>query len=198
MAASEQVFSTPELHEAILLRLDMRDLLLAQRVSREWQAAIACSIKIQRKLFFASPTGGALVMMPLLSVLASNLDREVLVVRDIELNPLLNRVMRVIGHKLKGVGIELQMEYSALGSRDASWRSMHVTSPPVAEVRLLLHAKSSVHAELLVVNHVARPVKGTGLTIGSLVDSLRGRFGDKLDDLRIFVYASRGWIPGTF
>lgn len=191
MAASEQAFSVPELHEAILLCLDMRDLLLAQRVSREWQAAIACSIKLQRKLFFASPPGGALRLMPLHPVLAPNLDREIFIVREIELNPLLNRVMRVIGHKLKGVGIELQMECSALGSRDASWRSMHVTSPPVMEVRLFLHTKSSV------VNHVARPVKGEELTIGSLVDSLRYRFVVELDDMKVFIYGSRGWILGT-
>lgn len=131
-------------------------------------------------------------MMPLHPVLASNLDREILIVRDIELNPLLNRVMRVIGHKLKRVGIELQMEYSALGSKDASWRSMHVTSPPVAEVRLFLHTKPSI-----LVNHVARPVKGKELTIGSLVDSLRYRFGVELDEMKVFIYGSRGWIPGT-
>lgn len=193
MAASERVFSIPELHEAILLCLDMREVLLAQRVSREWQTATAYSIKLQRKLFFASPPGAALRLVPVPASLfrASNLDRKVAIVQEIELNPLLNRLMKVTVHQRKRIGIGLQMEYGALGSKDASWRSMQVTSPPVAMLWLLLDPIPGV------LNHIARPVKGDGLTIGALVDSLRNRFGIKLDGMKIFIHASRGWIPGT-
>jgi hypothetical protein len=43
MAACEKVFDTAELHEIILLSLDIRTLFLAQRVNRTWQAVIISS-----------------------------------------------------------------------------------------------------------------------------------------------------------
>ena len=47
------VLSTPELFEAILLKMDLRDLLFAQQICRAWKDTIATSPALQRKLFFA-------------------------------------------------------------------------------------------------------------------------------------------------
>lgn len=49
---TSKVFSVPELFTHILLELPMRDLLLAQRVCREWKDAITNSAVLQRALFF--------------------------------------------------------------------------------------------------------------------------------------------------
>ncbi|KAK5681768.1 hypothetical protein LTS10_006301 [Elasticomyces elasticus] len=53
MTAAQQVLDLPELLESILLGLPMRDLLLAQRVSKTFQQVIVSSPHIQRALFFA-------------------------------------------------------------------------------------------------------------------------------------------------
>lgn len=47
------VLATPELFEAILLKIDLRDLLFAQKVCRTWKETITTSPALQQKLFFA-------------------------------------------------------------------------------------------------------------------------------------------------
>lgn len=56
MSTASQVFATTELLEAILLELPGHDILRSQRVSRQWQATIIGSPKLQQALFMlASP-----------------------------------------------------------------------------------------------------------------------------------------------
>ena len=52
MAAKSRVFDTPELMEAILLQLPLKDALLSQRVSKQWRNTIVGSTKLQQLLFF--------------------------------------------------------------------------------------------------------------------------------------------------
>jgi hypothetical protein len=52
MAAKFKVLSTTELLEAILLQLSLKDVLLSQRVSKEWRDTIVGSTKLQQLLFF--------------------------------------------------------------------------------------------------------------------------------------------------
>lgn len=52
LSAAAQVLTTVELLEQILLRLDMKTLLLSQRVSLGWNAAISQSSMLNKKLFF--------------------------------------------------------------------------------------------------------------------------------------------------
>lgn len=54
MAACEQMFSITELLERALLHLPLKDLLLAQRVSKRWRDLIQDSTKIRRALFLQS------------------------------------------------------------------------------------------------------------------------------------------------
>lgn len=62
MAALACVLDTVELFEAILICLPVRDLLLAQRVSRRWRDVIARSIKLQRALFLVPDKGDPLTL----------------------------------------------------------------------------------------------------------------------------------------
>ncbi len=76
VSAAEKVFSTPELLMEILSGLDMRTLLLSQRVSKQWQYIIAKTRVLQRALFFEPITATS----------------DAKLVRDRELNPLLREV----------------------------------------------------------------------------------------------------------
>ncbi|KFZ06079.1 hypothetical protein V501_07741 [Pseudogymnoascus sp. VKM F-4519 (FW-2642)] len=51
-SAARAVLSTPELLEAILLNVNMKTLLLSQRVSRSWGSIMTSSLVIQQALFF--------------------------------------------------------------------------------------------------------------------------------------------------
>lgn len=59
MAAKSKVFSTTELLEAILLQLPMKDVLLSQRVSKEWRDTIVGSTKLRELLFLFPIEEGA-------------------------------------------------------------------------------------------------------------------------------------------
>ena len=50
----ESTFAIPELLEKILLQLSMKDILLSQAVSKDWNAAIQHSTKLQEARFFRS------------------------------------------------------------------------------------------------------------------------------------------------
>lgn len=59
--ACQKVLDTTELHELILHKLPMRDLLLAQRVSKTWRELIQRSNKLQRALFLKPVKCGLIV-----------------------------------------------------------------------------------------------------------------------------------------
>ena len=50
-SATQRTLGITELLEAILVQLPMKDLLLAQRVNKDWQATIVTSKKLQERLF---------------------------------------------------------------------------------------------------------------------------------------------------
>lgn len=55
-SASEKVAGTAELLEQIVFHLPPHEILLSQRVSRQWKANIATSRRLQRLLFFEPVT----------------------------------------------------------------------------------------------------------------------------------------------
>ena len=88
-----KVFAIPELFETILLQLPVRDLLLAQRVSKEWQDMITTSVQIQQALFFkAKPS----------KTLAAN-ERP-------ELNPFLETLLNQMEDHPRLLGIEMHAD----------------------------------------------------------------------------------------
>lgn len=55
-SAKDRTFGITEIHEAILIKLDMKTLLFAQRVTRDWQKLIDTSPSLQKKLFMQPAT----------------------------------------------------------------------------------------------------------------------------------------------
>lgn len=51
-SAANAVLSIPELFESILLHVDMKTILLSQRVNRNWASIMGSSLVIQQALFF--------------------------------------------------------------------------------------------------------------------------------------------------
>lgn len=58
-----KVFAIPELQEQVLIRLDMKTLLLAQRVSKQWQINIQSTTSLQKKLFLTPATHSELSIL---------------------------------------------------------------------------------------------------------------------------------------
>lgn len=52
--AAQKVFAIPELLEAVLLELPPYDLLMSQKVNKEFKATVERSSRIQQKLFLKS------------------------------------------------------------------------------------------------------------------------------------------------
>ena len=64
-----QVFGTVELLEAVLLLLPLKTLLLSQRVSQKWKAAISGSQKLQQALFYTPIESSTKLAIDMLSLL---------------------------------------------------------------------------------------------------------------------------------
>lgn len=108
MAAA--VFSVPELLEDILSRLPMTELLLSQRVSKQFKATIEGSVKLQRALFFT----------PTLAPIAKRTSQTV----DIKLNPLLTHTE---GHRdIDRIHWFLLLKLFPTHSADASYKKMYL------------------------------------------------------------------------
>ena len=130
MAAAAKVFSTFELHEAILFELGTRDLLFAQRVSKEWHILIKNSNKIQRALFLKALLSRALDI--------SEAEKQY---GTLVKNPLLEPIFELL-QDMEFVGVEsvarrlsnediIHQSWDAPG---ASWRRMLPTQPATSGV----------------------------------------------------------------
>ncbi|CZT23287.1 uncharacterized protein RCC_08998 [Ramularia collo-cygni] len=65
ISASQRVFNTAELFELILVKVDMKTLLLAQRVDLHWQGTISESSRLQKRLFFTAANPEDLYLLEL-------------------------------------------------------------------------------------------------------------------------------------
>jgi hypothetical protein len=135
------LFGTAELFEQIFLRLDMKTLLLSQRVSKEWRDFITQTTSLQKKLFFQpidlkaairfSKTESHLqdlfiTQTPLRPGLRTVEERPWVVMR----NPLLLKNTQLASYSSGGVGS---------WRRIASWRRMLYTQPPQMNVAGKVH-----------------------------------------------------------
>lgn len=133
---SQETFDTAELLEAILLELPMKDLLLSQKVCKQWKAMVDSSIRVQRKLFMA-PAEASDPSIPgdfidpkdiverLKSVRADKAFMKQLPKHGFKLNPLI-----VIG--LGGDGKYVYLSPSHLPTaKTASCRHMFISQPPL-------------------------------------------------------------------
>ncbi|KAK3618730.1 hypothetical protein LTR56_024471 [Elasticomyces elasticus] len=155
MAAS-QVLDLPELFEAIVLQLPMRDLLFAQRVSKTWRANLDASPAVQKALFFTAGKKKDIIYVPAnditprkacdaynatqISPTLTNKPRTCLRFECLQymirgkrfataFNPLLTMWVRQ-GLRLRNSILQDGGE----GDQSASWRRMFLTQPPRAAV----------------------------------------------------------------
>ncbi|RYP69404.1 hypothetical protein DL770_008241 [Monosporascus sp. CRB-9-2] len=123
-ARASQVLDTTELLEAILLKLDIRTVILsAQLVNRQWHDLITKSPAIQQAIFFkpVEATNGAPLRNPLLT----------------ELFPPFfggENEMRFAIDAFEELAMARQERLAAFRREGASWRRMLVQQPPVREL----------------------------------------------------------------
>lgn len=150
-SAGSRLANIVELIEEILLGIDIKTLLLAQRVSRTWKAIIARSLKLQRALFIspaasiedypnttekfsAENTWHNIQSLDDLTALSEGRLVPKDVVKNV-LNPLLYILMP--GSRLDTYcwgGKQRQAEHNI--STSASWTKMYLTQPPVKSIML--------------------------------------------------------------
>lgn len=132
--AATAVLETTEMLEHIMRFLDMKTLLLSQRVDRRWKATIKGSIMLQKKLFMRPAT---LEDVLELAVIESRQEDELLVLRDhwrtaatdkgsswySVVNPLLFDSVDVG----RGQIFKHSPKWTAV---DGSWRNMQIGQPP--------------------------------------------------------------------
>lgn len=145
--------ATAELLAGILEELDMKTLLFARRVSRQWFAVIRSSPELQEKLFYTHrPKKGEdtrYLWNPSIRHLepwGQNLLQEdsnslryrgTRTLAPIRINPLLTEEilpLEIDGSTDQGQRIECVATTELLKSPDGSWQSMFLTQPPVTRV----------------------------------------------------------------
>ncbi|KAI1820189.1 hypothetical protein F4861DRAFT_524096 [Xylaria intraflava] len=126
LCPSDSVFNTVELLECILFELDMRALLMIQRVNSLWRDTIASSPRIQESLYFRPaatqkpPIRNPMLLeaFPLWFLENANLDRQHFPKRVRLLN-------------LERLPISQESRKEAFEHPGASWRRMLVQQPPI-------------------------------------------------------------------
>lgn len=135
---------TVELLESILYELPTRDLLLAQRVNKQWQAVVGSSKKLQRALFFAPVSGPPLEVDGiddgeywLTSWTRGGVKTDCKPLQ----NPLLGTLFRGFGRTVDQIVITLSGELSPCWLRQhASWKRMLSTQPPTrSQISIYMH-----------------------------------------------------------
>lgn len=168
--SDEQAFATPELHEAILLNLPLRHLLVhAQLVSRSWHSIISTSPVLQQALFFR----------PYIKETQA----------PSRLNPLL---CEAFPPWFKNLPLSATQSYGlyhpkcfedldwnssdrkrvAYAREDASWRRMLVVQPPART----LHMKRRCSGQNPDVDYECLLQYEKGLNMGLLYDIIQGYF----------------------
>lgn len=120
-SAKDRTFGITEIHEAILIKLDMKTLLFAQRVSRDWQKLIDTSPSLQKKLFMQPATAAETIELGI-----THGDRNTFLNDDntfVALNPLFIRMEWSTAYRIDVHSNPLQ--------GNSSWRKMLISQPPL-------------------------------------------------------------------
>jgi hypothetical protein len=148
--ATNKVLCLVELLELILLKLPMRDLLLAQRVCRQWRACIRSSNRLQQKLFLQTSqpcprpdTNLTVEINPLLQETfptffthLETLDRGIIGNTKADNSTLKNERLSLLRLASYNPNLREQAWYedpskrAAVLRHDASWRRMYPSHPP--------------------------------------------------------------------
>ncbi|OJD40525.1 f-box domain protein [Diplodia corticola] len=182
MTKMDDVLNTPELLELVLSKLPMRDLLLAQRVCKGFNTAIASSPTLQQALFFRPLPATAAPPPSSASVKLLHSPDDTPTTEAWERNPLLalafwpwfdrstprSRFSAPFWDPETFETLPLAAETTrfAFLRSEASWRRMLVTQPPVAELNLMLvtHAMGGDDLDYASIS------PGNGVRMGLLYD----------------------------
>ncbi|KAI7349905.1 hypothetical protein KC354_g13030 [Hortaea werneckii] len=172
--ASRRALGTPELLEAILYQLPLRDLVRAQSVCRQWQTVINHSKKLQRALYFEPVVWDLVALCKEAGggrsysnwVRAGSNGRCVTVYESPILSPLIKSLLPVT--RTKSLLAQLP---GCWQRREASWRRMLVTQPPFqGAVHIYRHGSPGISNRVLYgevsVNDIAQ------CTLGHIADGL--------------------------
>ncbi|KAI5363705.1 putative F-box domain-containing protein [Septoria linicola] len=194
MSAAAGVADVPELLEAILLHLALKDILLAQRVSRTFRDGINSSPTIQRALFLRPSHDFTVALFgpirtPIKDCTTSCIDwhggtvstsRGLLRMaceasddtrHDIEFNPFAIETSRTANVSPR----KIHLPRSAIGD-EACWRDMTLSQPPMREV-IIDHGRAA-HWHM-----VRASMPSRGVTLGDLEQGLES-LGDARGRLR--------------
>ncbi|KAK5128913.1 hypothetical protein LTR85_000246 [Meristemomyces frigidus] len=144
--AATKVFAIPEMLEHILSFLPFRDLLLAQRISEQFQQAIAASTKLRKKLHLVPNTSAALH------------------IRD-SIHPLVPRSICVYSTMQVSVASVAPRNVERPGHQ--SWRDMLLTQPPLKRMTCALVPRNVMEERVVDVETLYCE---NGITLGALVD----------------------------
>lgn len=140
------VFGTYELLEAIVYELPIRDVLLAQRVDRQFKAVITDSTKLQQALFFKPIPGGPI------EAETSHCSSY-----RVYYNPLLRKLVhQMCMYSSEGYVNSKGLEVALLGGRFIQGRPLHRSwSAPDASWRRMLHSQPPIrnYFYLMIVDH---------------------------------------------
>jgi hypothetical protein len=169
MPACHNVFAIPELAEAILLELPMRDLLCcAQQVCRRWKAMVETSSALQQSLFLKPITSETLVQSTnpneWIAVHAGERHLQASAVYE---HPFFHQIFGLwrkesgLVHWTKIEAVEALDLFRDLSKTPGKWRQHLLTQPPVQEITIM--DLRGTHKQLS---------SGAGITLGQLWDTL--------------------------
>lgn len=187
-ATASQVFNIVELLEGVLLHVDIKTLLLAQRVSKTWKATIAGSLKLQQTLFFAKINDhghelkctlpGSTITCAATGWSACDIEPKMLEIERagvLLVNPFIYNILREeqrYGDFLFGKDVVDRLHQIDSGC----WKSMLLSQPstPSARIHPSLSVKQSDFPERTTTWHLrsAEVENEEGLTLGDVMKAL--------------------------
>ncbi|KAF2211375.1 hypothetical protein CERZMDRAFT_85541 [Cercospora zeae-maydis SCOH1-5] len=160
--AMDRVFNTVELLEAILVNLDLKTVLMTQRVHRTWKCTIQSSPRLQEKLFLRPTSVNTSILLPVYpfqsgpkSSSRSFIMGSVIGNPPMQRNPFLHR----------SVIDQSDLPEGSTPGIVPSWRNMLI-SQPAPETMIFRVNEGSDHFETSVTN-------AGGVRLGQILDELR-------------------------
>ena len=206
VSAMERTLAITELRENIISHLPPKDVLLAQRVSKTWQATIKGSLMLQRALGFvpngSTDTSSSGLHVDFDSIKSTSHSEGLTAVQFFEasqqagaitINPLLYALCKAASHNcFEPPKAELR---TVLKDTESSWNKILLTQPPIrrATVRCLCQGVRDVGMEERVERGLPYIKEGRldgveedkGLTVRDLLKCLGG-FDSKSSPLEVF------------
>lgn len=192
-SAIEQVLRTTELLESVLLGLPLVDVLLAQMVSKQWQATIVGSLALQKALCFAPREKvrrkEKSLVYPEIQRYTDTLDRlsaddfliEAARSRMTTANPLLTRLFQRYYGSEKAEFVYNRTSTSLTStSHISSWRSMFISQPPATRATVtLLPPRLQKQGVFIVGLHATKReiYNASGITMADVVECIEGNWG---------------------